>query len=191
MPKRVESEEIMAQILERVKTPMRLVSPQDDWRKRFSDIRWNYAQYAELVRQGKASWCANDSYRIAYWQDLFTPIEAALWHEIRRQNLAMWPQLPVGKYFVDFGNPELKIAIECDGEEFHDWEQDARRDREMQAMGWQLYRIPGWRCLHVVPDPGDLDQLSEEDRCMYAYEVESKTAEGFIRNIANSIAVTK
>jgi hypothetical protein len=76
-----------------------------------------------------------------------TPIEAWLWADIRECNAIFYPQYPVGRVFVDFGNPVAKVAIECDGAEFHkDWRKDEARDTELARMGWTVYRFPGWMC---------------------------------------------
>lgn len=76
-----------------------------------------------------------------------TPIEEWLWTDIRANGAVLYPQYPVGRFFVDFGNPVAKVAVECDGKAFHqDVEKDARRDRELRSMGWAVYRVPGWLC---------------------------------------------
>ena len=78
----------------------------------------------------------------------FTPIEAALWSDLREEGAVMYPQFPVGCYFVDFGNPAAKVAIECDGE-FHKLqrEADAERQRDIEARGWTVFRLSGSNCL--------------------------------------------
>lgn len=76
-----------------------------------------------------------------------TPIEYWLWHDIRANDAVLYPQYPVGRYFVDFGNPVAKVAVECDGAAYHtDRAKDQRRDGELAAMGWTVYRAPGWLC---------------------------------------------
>lgn len=83
------------------------------------------------------------------WEGLIsmTPIEFWLWSDIRQANVVMYPQYPVGKFFVDFANPVAKVAIECDGKEFHkDKAKDAARDEELLSMGWTVYRISGKDC---------------------------------------------
>jgi very-short-patch-repair endonuclease len=76
----------------------------------------------------------------------FTPIEAWLWHDIRAVDAVLYPQYPVGRFFVDFANPVAKVAIECDGAAYHDQARDAERDAQLQRMGWTVYRFPGWMC---------------------------------------------
>lgn len=76
-----------------------------------------------------------------------TPIEEWLWSDIRDADIVMYPQYPVGRFFVDFGNPVAKVAIECDGHAFHlDKARDGERDAQMEALGWRIYRISGSDC---------------------------------------------
>ena len=53
----------------------------------------------------------------------------------------MYPEFPVLSYFVDFGNPFLKIAIEADSEKYHDKEKDMERDRKLSEIGWKTFRV--------------------------------------------------
>lgn len=77
-----------------------------------------------------------------------TPIERALWHDIRAEDLVLYPQYPVGRFFVDFGNPAAKVALECDGAAFHqDKDRDASRQREIEALGWTVHRFTSHDCL--------------------------------------------
>lgn len=76
-----------------------------------------------------------------------TPIERALWGDIRACAAVLYPQYPVGSRFVDFGNPVARVAIECDGAAFHvDAEADAARQAEIEAQGWIVYRFTGREC---------------------------------------------
>ena len=74
----------------------------------------------------------------------------------------LWPQLPVGRYFVDFGNPVARVAIECDGKDFHDECRDSLRDAELSRSGWRVWRVPGWACLKESRDCSELRQALEE-----------------------------
>ena len=76
-----------------------------------------------------------------------TPIEAWLWGDIRCVGSVLYPQYPVGGFFVDFGNPVAKVAVECDGHDFHlDKAKDDRRDAALRALGWTVYRFTGSEC---------------------------------------------
>lgn len=118
--------------------------------QRFRSIKAAYAAHQVLVDQGQASWNEGDPYAIADWMPMFSPIELLAWHDIRELGLPLWPQFPVGRFFVDFGNPVAQVAFECDGAAYHDAAHDAARDRELNAIGWTVYRAPGWLC---VRDP--------------------------------------
>lgn len=83
----------------------------------------------------------------------FTPIELDMWCSIRALGLPFWPQFPVGRFFVDFGDPVWRIALECDGAKFHNAERDAARDAEVKALGWKVIRFPGWQCIKGEDDP--------------------------------------
>lgn len=137
------------------------------WNERFALYRRNYRLKQILVDEGLSSWGHSDPYQIADWVSVFTPIEYSLWHDIRAKNMALWPQLPVGRFFVDFGNPVSKVAVECDGKKWHDAEKDAARDAELAKLGWTVTRIPGWLCHGIAPEyePGmDQDELEDRQR---------------------------
>jgi hypothetical protein len=83
------------------------------------------------------------------WTDVIqmTPIEQALWGDIRELNAVFYPQWPVGGFFVDFANPVAKVALECDGAAWHkDKAKDATRDRKLAELGWEVYRFTGTEC---------------------------------------------
>lgn len=113
-------------------------------------LREHYARFTpEILAEARNEW-AIDAYA---WDDydpkimFMTPIQAWLWSDIRDANAIFYPQYPVGRVFVDFANPKAKVAIECDGAAFHtDKAKDAARDAKLVAMGWTVYRAPGWLC---------------------------------------------
>lgn len=77
-----------------------------------------------------------------------TPIEAAVWSDIRMEGAIFYPQYPVLSYFVDFANPVAKVVIECDGKEFHqDKRKDDLRDANLINSGWTVYRFTGRECM--------------------------------------------
>lgn len=100
----------------------------------------------KILAEKKNEWAIDP-----YAWDVFiklTPIEQSLWSDIRNANVVMYPQYPVGKYFVDFANPVAKVAIECDGKAYHlDKEKDAARDADLNSKGWTVYRITGRECM--------------------------------------------
>lgn len=162
--------------------------------QRFSRIRSHY--HAELPhmldeheRSGRVHF---DPYRLDFVPDM-TPIEAAVWSDIRCAALPFFPQMPVLRYFLDFADPFKKIGIECDGKEWHDAAKDAERDANLQSIGWIIYRIPGWKCLRIRTRPQDLliekmEQGYSREEAMYLTagqerEWFSTTSEGCIEAI--------
>lgn len=139
---------------------------------RFRQLAANYRNYQKQVDAGIADWMRGDPYQIADWVSLFSPIEYDAWCEIRAYGLPLWPQLPVGRFFVDFGNPVAKIALECDGREFHDAAKDRIRDAELADMGWRVFRVTGSACYRtrVMDDPCHHDG-DDRDAYMERYEV--------------------
>jgi hypothetical protein len=77
------------------------------------------------------------------WCSVMTPIESNLWIDIRSNGLPFFPQYPVGRYFVDFGDPIKKIAVEADGKDWHDAERDKMRDSSLNELGWDVFRFTG------------------------------------------------
>jgi very-short-patch-repair endonuclease len=118
-----------------------------NWTDWFDALRHNYVRYTKAVERGVVSWePPADPYMIADWTRLHTPIEAAIWSDIRSYGLPFWPQFPVGKYVVDFADPVRRIALECDGASYHDAAKDRKRDAALEQLGWTTYRIPGRDC---------------------------------------------
>lgn len=127
------------------------------------------------------------------WGAIFTPIEEYAWHAIRRERIPMYPQFPVGNYFIDFANPVLKVGLECDGKDWHDEEKDRARDEKLSELGWEIYRVTGSECVRYVDSPEDIIQrLKEEGIDFYLYwdndgsEIHDwykKTVEGLVRSI--------
>lgn len=84
------------------------------------------------------------------WMAMLSPIEEAMWAEIRYEGAVLYPQHPVGNFFVDFGHPLARVAIECDGKRWHmDREKDATRQRAIEAFGWKVYRLTGRDCFSL------------------------------------------
>lgn len=83
------------------------------------------------------------------WDDVYrcmTPIELNLWSELRFLGLTYYPEYPIGKYFVDFGNPIKKVVIEADGKEYHTKQyeiKDQVRQKEIESLGWKVIRVKG------------------------------------------------
>lgn len=118
----------------------------------------------EILRAGPSCWGV-DPYAWDHEVGIsMSPIEAALWFDIRLASVVLYPQWPVGRYFVDFANPAAKVAIECDGKAWHtDAHRDAQRQREIEALGWTVYRIGGADCLR-----DSIESQDEAGRVVFA-----------------------
>lgn len=158
----------------------------DSLSERFRKIRANYKSLQSAVDAGHLDWMRGDPYEIADWLNLFTPIEMAAWVEIRGAGLSMWPQFPVGRFFVDFGNPVAKIALECDGKAFHDPKKDAERDQTLNDMGWVVIRAPGWRCSRVMDSPERMREEGEDVSEEYEVRFDKKTLAGVVRHLKDA-----
>lgn len=116
----------------------------NDWAR----IREHYRRNTTAIYAGGGDDWGIDPYA---WDDdcgiVLTPIESALWEDIRQAGAVLYPQYPVAGFFVDFGNPVARVAIECDGAAFHtDRAKDARRQAAIEANGWTVYRFTGREC---------------------------------------------
>ena len=106
-----------------------------------------YSHFARKVMSTPANEWATDAYAWDHDGGIWlSPIEQNLWSDIRTADLVLYPQWPVAGFFVDFGNPVARVAIECDGKAFHDAARDVPRQKAIEAKGWTVYRFPGWMC---------------------------------------------
>lgn len=111
--------------------------------------RWNLIRrYYEMVTPDIMDGIRISPYEIGLGEKM-TPIEYALWCEIRYVGLPFYLQYPVGRRFVDFGDPVFRIAIEADGAAYHTPAGDAQKDSELRSFGWRVFRVKGkdalWR----------------------------------------------
>lgn len=112
-----------------------------------SQIRQFYADAMPQIEECPPYLWAFDPFIAAQVAE-FTPIEAALWSDLREEGAVMYPQFPIGGYFVDFGNPLAKVAIECDGaHHLLQVGEDAERQADIEARGWTVFRLTGGECL--------------------------------------------
>lgn len=141
-----------------------------DRREHFNAIRAFYRECWSSIKATPPHRWAIDPYTVD-WPRYFTPIECAIWSDIRDEGVVMYPQFPVGRYYVDFGNPMAKVAIECDGKVHLGRErEDAIRQADIEAEGWMVFRLCGRECLadsefvedddtglvSIVPSPGQM-----------------------------------
>jgi very-short-patch-repair endonuclease len=115
------------------------------YRNHISDV---YKTFGPLIEKGSRV----SPYELGIdWA--FSPIEDNVWADIRFLCLPLYPQYPVGKFFLDFGDPRRKIGIEVDGAQ---WHKDKRKDRDRQwqieRLGWKVFRIPGFNTFQTKED---------------------------------------
>lgn len=120
------------------------------------------------------------------WPRLFSPIEDMVWHSIRCYGVPMYPQFPAGKYFLDFGDPIKKIAIECDGKEWHDRDRDRERDTRLSQLGWTVYRISGREANRILTNPSDAyeEDCERNDMTRIVGEYVHRCSEGIVEAIS-------
>lgn len=124
------------------------------------------------------------------WIQIFTPIEFDAWDTIRGRALPFYPQYPLDGIILDFADPVKKIAIECDGKDWHDKEKDRERDERLFSKGWVVYRVTGRECHKCAEDPAELKELLDNST-IDELEHEARyldwlmhTSEGVITSIA-------
>lgn len=78
------------------------------------------------------------------------PIETYLWDALEREELFYMArkQYEIGPYRIDIAFPVCKLAIECDGAEYHranitQLERDQKRDKYLARKGWRTIRFSG------------------------------------------------
>ena len=152
----------------------------------FAEVRSHYEILKRLIYEASSKhptkWVS--PYCEIDWNNLFTPIEDQTWQAIRCYGKTpLYPQYPVGNYFIDFGNPVEMVGIECDGKEWHlDKARDNNRDMDLLKMGWHIYRIPGSDCFRQCELYFDRYDYDEEDTFNILRDYYS-TIEGLLKAI--------
>lgn len=124
------------------------------------------------------------------WIRVFTPIELDAWDTIRGRALPFYPQYPLDGIILDFADPDKKIAIECDGKDWHDKDKDRARDEKLFSKGWVVYRVTGRECRKAIDDPSELRELlingtiNEREHEARYIDWLMNTSEGVITSIA-------
>lgn len=83
-----------------------------------------------------------------------SPIETMLMKELAHQGFRPYGQIPCGKFRIDIAiyHRGKKIAIECDGQQFHSSpeqkEHDAKKDDFLRRNRWKVFRFTGKEIYH-------------------------------------------
>lgn len=157
----------------------------------FQKIKDHYEDLLpEIIRSGakcKYKWTSPYCDEI-HWPPMFSPIELSTWQSIRAfGKCPLYPQYPVRRYFVDFGNPVVKVALECDGVKWHDKQKDEERDKILLDAGWIVYRIGGADCNRVFSQMEELKEenyYSDDEKYEILSQFYETTVDGLIRAIA-------
>ena len=75
-----------------------------------------------------------------------SPIEVKLYEALRQDGLSPIPQFRIEGYIVDFAFPDVRLAIEADGREYHSGnrrDRDHKRDWILGRQGWTVKRFYG------------------------------------------------
>lgn len=99
-----------------------------------------------------------------------TPAQESLWHDIRGADAVLYPQYPVGPYFIDFANPAAKVGVVI----FSAEAPEAMLRDQFEDMGWKMYFIEDVVC--------GQDLQEHEDEHGHVTVTRSAPAE-FIRSI--------
>jgi len=79
----------------------------------------------------------------------FTDIEREMFDSFVGAGFEPVHNLRVGRWFLDIALPELMVAVECDGGNWHNSkearERDAKKDAYLRGHGWEVFRFSGKR----------------------------------------------
>lgn len=103
-----------------------------------------------------------------------SPIEFQLYEAMRDEGLSPRPQFYIEGYFVDFAFPDVNLAIEADGVEFHSGDRrqrDQKRDWVIRRAGWTVKRFKGTtiydrasNCAFVIKREVEERRMQERER---------------------------
>jgi very-short-patch-repair endonuclease len=97
----------------------------------------------EQIRQGRFPWVDVQLLKCESF------IERRLYNRLWLEGYKMRTQEPCGRYRIDIAIPKYRIAIECDGQEWHSAPEqkahDRKKDRFLRKHGWTVIRFSGKR----------------------------------------------
>lgn len=118
----------------------------DDIRDKWAFIRQAYMEcLPAILDQGRRDNTRRVGPYILDWTAHLNEPEQIVWESIRNRRVVLYPQFPVFNFFLDFGNPHMRIAVEVDGKQ-HDPSKDKKRDGLLADIGWKVFRIPAAEC---------------------------------------------
>ena len=99
--------------------------------------------------------------------------EKQVYSELVSRGYRVTPQVKTGAYRIDMvveGSGDLRLAIECDGDEFHGpdrWQHDMNRQRVLERAGWNF-----WRCFASTWTLRKDEVLEELTQRLYSMGIE-------------------
>lgn len=79
---------------------------------------------------------------------LESPMERSLYEGLKTYGAPPIMQYKLDKYFLDLSFPDIKVAIEYDGEHHMESieriEKDNAREEEIMKLGWKVIRVSRW-----------------------------------------------
>jgi very-short-patch-repair endonuclease len=132
-------------------------SPQNSFERKIVLRQYYMDAMPEIINLARQSLSAWASVYPFDWK--FNENEQSLWSSIRSNPMVMYPEFPVFNYFVDFGNPYLRIAIEADSKKFHSKEKDAERDRKLLQINWKTFRVSYEENFTPFKELGDIAEM--------------------------------
>lgn len=76
-----------------------------------------------------------------------SPIEKRVLKALWMRDYKATTQYPIRRYRIDVALPEYRLAIECDGKDFHSSKKakahDRKRDAYLRSIGWKTLRFSG------------------------------------------------
>lgn len=157
--------------------------PTADKSRRFDAIARLYARDRARILQLHAERRGTRLHGFIDWRAAMTPIERQFYDAALCYPLALYPQYPVGRRFVDFGNPYHRVAVELDSVAWHDPVADHERDVELLGLGWETYRVPS-RFLHEPEEAPDTTDLDADAACRVRQEWMSRSPEGLLKTLS-------
>lgn len=90
-------------------------------------------------------------------------LETKMLEALEARGIKVARQYSIGKYFVDFALPDLKIAVEVDGGNWHRTDRKRRQDEEKSSY----LKSTGWLVVRTPPRPdrwigGELDSVADQ-----------------------------
>lgn len=108
------------------------------------DCEWCGIEFEfKSAYSSKRRYCSRECYMKSR---LPSRLEMLVEYVLREEKLGYEREHRIGQFVVDFVLPDLGIAIEADGEYWHDkaerWETRAKKEAAISAAGWTLVRLP-------------------------------------------------